>query len=340
MIKIIFDVPAENGGAMSILNQYYKYAIQDKENKYIFILSTPHLEQVNNVTVKNYPWIKKSWFHRLFFDIFIARIIVKKSDATELLSLQNMRIPGVRIKQTVYLHQALPFIKKKYSFFENKKLWVYQNIIGKLIKTSIKKADKIIVQSEWLKNIILNDQIVIDERRISIEKPNINDSYLKQFDYKKEENFSSFFYPSSAEDYKNHEVLINAATDLVKKKEKTFLIFFTINKQELKVDLQRKIEENSLPIVFLGNLTSNEVFLYYSKSVLVYPSILESFGLPLLESSLCNCVILAANEFYAKEILEEYKNKYLFDYNDFLSLSNLMANQINNGHKNYIKEKE
>ena len=66
---MVFDVPADSGGALTILNQYYDKAVKDTENEWIFIISTPILKSKMNVKVVNFPWVKKSWFHRLYFDI-------------------------------------------------------------------------------------------------------------------------------------------------------------------------------------------------------------------------------------------------------------------------------
>ena len=75
---MVFDVPAESGGALTILNQYYDTAIKDKENDWVFVVSTPELKETDNVKVLNYPWIKKSWFHRLYFDKLVANKLVDK----------------------------------------------------------------------------------------------------------------------------------------------------------------------------------------------------------------------------------------------------------------------
>lgn len=55
---MVFDVPADSGGALTILNEFYKKALEDDKNEYIFVLSVIKLEEKNNVKVINYPWIK------------------------------------------------------------------------------------------------------------------------------------------------------------------------------------------------------------------------------------------------------------------------------------------
>ncbi|HOA81141.1 MAG TPA: glycosyltransferase, partial [Defluviitaleaceae bacterium] len=78
--------------------------------------------------------------------------MVKKYKPDKVLSLQNTIIPKVKkAKQEVYIHQSLPFVEYKFRFKENTGLWIYQNIIGRMIIRSIKKADHVIVQTEWMK---------------------------------------------------------------------------------------------------------------------------------------------------------------------------------------------
>ena len=50
---MVFDVPAEYGGALTILNQYYNTAIKDKENEWIFVVSTPKLKETDNIKILN-----------------------------------------------------------------------------------------------------------------------------------------------------------------------------------------------------------------------------------------------------------------------------------------------
>ena len=113
---MVFDVPAEYGGALTILEQYYDKAVGDTNNQWVFIVSTPNLQERGNIRVLRYPWIKKSWFHRLYFDNFIARKIVEEYQPDEVLSLQNVIIKKLKVKQTLYLHQPLPFKKEIWYF--------------------------------------------------------------------------------------------------------------------------------------------------------------------------------------------------------------------------------
>jgi len=148
---LVMDVPAEHGGALTILKQFHQKALEDNSNKWVFITSIPALEETNHVKNVRFPWVKKSWFHRLYFDKVVAPRLVSRYNADEILSLQNVVVPNVNVPQTLYVHQPLPFIDRRFTLKENKTFWIYQNVIDKMIFKSMRKADKIIVQTNWMK---------------------------------------------------------------------------------------------------------------------------------------------------------------------------------------------
>jgi glycosyltransferase involved in cell wall biosynthesis len=184
---MVFDVPAESGGALSVLNDFYGEYKFDQKNEYIFVVSRPELKETNNIKVFRFPWVKKSWIHRLYFDHFIAPKLIKKYKVDEVLSLQNIIIPHTKVYQRVFIHNALPFSEYRFSFREDKLLWIYQNIIGKKIIKSIKKADFVIVQTNWMKRILFKNHKVIIDACIKLKKAGI-DNYKVIFTLNGNEN--------------------------------------------------------------------------------------------------------------------------------------------------------
>lgn len=319
---MVFDVPAEEGGALTILRQYYDEAIKNIDHEWIFIISTPVLEEAENVKIINFPWIKKSWAHRMYFDYCVAHKLVQKYKPNEILSLQNMLISGVDVKQSLYIHQALPFSKKRYKISENYKIWMYQNIIGKKIFKSIKKADKVIIQTKWMKDACLKN-IQTDSNKFEIQQPDIK---IKVEKYYNSTNISNieFFYPANGMDYKNHKVIVMAVRELIKQEIKNFNVIFTLRGDETKYieKIYDFVQKEKLPIHFIGKITMDEVYEYYSRSILVFPSFIESFGLPLLEAKMHQAPILAADCPFAHEILDKYENVEFFDPFKTLDLVN------------------
>jgi glycosyltransferase involved in cell wall biosynthesis len=312
---MVFDVPAESGGALSILNDFYQEVVEnDEENiNWIFVLSKPNYKETNNIKILNFSWVKKSWFHRLYFDNFIAPKLVKKYDIDKIFSLQNLIIPRTNVDQILYVHQSIPFADYKFSINENFKLWVYQNIIGKKIYKSIKKANKVIVQTEWMKEASV-EKLGVDKNQIEVIPPEINFKIKETFDLTKNK-MNRFFYPAGVSYYKNHRLIVEVSKLLKEKDINNYEIIFTLNGYESDHinNLFNKVQKNNLPIEFRGRLERKEVFELYAKSYLLFPSYIETFGLPMLEAKLHKTMILASDKPFSHEILDNYENAYFFD---------------------------
>ena len=328
---MVFDVPAVYGGALSVLNDFYNEVSshKDKSINWIFVISKPLLKETDNIKVLRFPYIKKSWLHRQYFDTIVAPKLVKKYKVDKILSLQNVTISKTKVSQIMYLHQPLPFAEYKFSFKENWVFWTYQNIIGKKIIESMKIADQVIVQTEWMKDASIKEAS-ISKQKVHIVPPVINIEN-KDFFINKEESLSTFFYPASAFTYKNHEVIVKACRQLKKETNINFKVIFTLNGNENKniVKLYKEKEREKLPIEFKGRMTREQVFELYTKSILIFPSYIETFGLPLLEAKVHKGLIFASDCAFSHEILDDYDNAYFFNPFEVGDLLSLMKGVLN-----------
>lgn len=338
---MVFDVAAEGGGALSVLIDYYNEFCKDKQNTYIFVLSKPILEQNSNVKILNLPWIKQSWFHRLFFDVFTARLLVEKYKIEKIISLQNIIIPFLDVPQTVLVHNALPFSEYKIKFSDSPKLWFYQNIIGSLIRQSCKKAEGIIVQTNWMKKKVI-EQIKVNGNSIIVRPPVVKISSAGKF-CDTSESRKTFFYPAGAGIYKNHEVIVEACKKLKNENIDDYKIVFSLNGNENYniTRIKSIIDNENLPIHFVGILTKDQVFDFYQKSILLFSSNIETIGLPLLEAMAFNTPIIVADCEYSRNILMSYDKVSFFKPQDsidlkkileeFITISNRLHNREVNG---------
>lgn len=166
---LVYSVAADSGGALSVLMDFYKQFKEKKQNHYYFVVSTPSIEECDNITVLRFPEIKKGWGHRLLFEYIKAPQLVKKYNIDKVFTTTNTIIPFVNKEQVLFLQQCLPFIEYRFSWRESKILWIYQNLIGYLIIKSVKKANKVIVQTNWMKRVVS-----------CITKENINKFHIKK----------------------------------------------------------------------------------------------------------------------------------------------------------------
>jgi glycosyltransferase involved in cell wall biosynthesis len=323
---MVYDIAAENGGAVSVLNYFYERHKNDKANHYYYMLSVLHLDENDNITVINVPKIKNSWISRLAFDYVGVKKYLKKYGIDEVISLQNTIIPCFKGKQTVYEHNALPFSEYRFSLREDRKMWIYQNIIAKFMIHAVKRADHVIVQTEWMKEAV-DRRVKGAGEKTEIQFPKVG--IPKGYRYKKTDK-PIFFYPANGARFKNHRVVIEACEALKKDGYENYEVVFTLNGDETdEISKLYKIStDENLPVRWVGTLPREDVFGWYEKSALVFPSYIETVGLPIYEAENTGSPMILANCEYAKCVAKDYARAAYFDYDDAGALTELMAEYI------------
>ena len=314
---VVNDIAASNGGALSILKDFYSYVKFDTQNEWIFLLGDNYLEETDNIKIVTFPDVKRNKLKKVMFDLFNGAKYINQLNADVVLSLQNIITFGVKSRQIVYIHQVLPFqTVKNFSFFKRAErvFAIYQKIIGKFIVLSAKKADKVIVQTEYMKKLLMSKTKIKADKIVCI-MPNVEilDNYAngKTFDN------HMFFYPTSKAVYKNNECIYNACKILRDRGIDNFEVKLTIE-DDAHVD----------NIKYVGRIPRDEVLVEYSKSTLLFPSYIESFGLPMAEARNIGTVILASDCGFSREVLSRYDNSYFFDYSNPRELADLMEKVI------------
>jgi len=131
-----------------------------------------------------------------------------------------------------------------------------------------------------------------------------------------------FFYPASALPYKNFEVAIQALILLRAQGHHAELVL-TITGMEN--DYARRIMALAKPlgdaVQFCGPISRRSALLMLQQSILVFPSIIETFGLPLLEARKLGSWVIAADTPFARKILDGYRRAHF-----------LLASRVRNLH--------
>ena len=326
---LVYDVAADSGGAATVLKSFYEEFLHDVENEYIFVLSIFELPETDHIRVLNYPWIKKSPLHRLYFDHFAARRLVKKYKADRVLSLQNIELPRAGVPQTVYEHNALPFSEYRFKPWEALRPWMTQQILGRMMKGSIRRAEKVLVQTGWMKREIVR-QCGIPADKVEVKFPPVE--MLPTAPYHLNEECPVFFYPANASAYKNHRTFLEACRLLKQEGYEDYKVIWTVTGEEN--DGIRAIREESealgLPVFFHGQMPRRELFDLYAVSVLVFPSYIETIGLPLLEARSVGAWIIAADCLYARDCVGDYERAEFFPAKDAACLAEMMGKWLKN----------
>lgn len=321
---LVYDVAAQDGGGLFVLTNFYHDVkrLSPENIEWIFVVSQDGFANTEKIQIQKYTSPKKSWLHRLSFEYFEFPKILKREKPDLVISLQNMPVKRYSGKQFTYLHQSLQYCPKRYSFLkkEERGTAIRQHIICGFIKNALPQSDHIFVQTNWIKEAT-QKWIACAEDKITVvpvemKKPEIEGTYTGL-------ETRSFFYPARAEMYKNHSVIIEACKILKEKGVSDFKVLLTINDDNAYAEELKKDAEG-LPIEFIGQVSYKKIWDYYRSSVLLFPSYLETCGLPLLEARAVDSWIIVADMPYAHEALDGYKNLAYFNYTNSQELADRM----------------
>lgn len=327
---VVNDIAASKTGALSILMDFYHYVREhDTQNEWIFLVGAPFIEETERIRVLVMEEVKRSQKNRLKFDLLTGSKFIENLHPDVVFSMQNTltrgkirKADGSRVRQVLYVHQPLGFQKtKRFSFVkkEEREYAVYQYLIGSLIDASVKRASQVIVQTQWMK------EAVQQKTRIAVDKivnilPNVENlsAYRKEcvFDRK------SFFFPSGEILYKNHECVLKAAAILNKRGMTDFHIQFTL--KGLSDVTERIYEDPHHNVEWGGRIPREKVLERYNTDTLIFPSYIETYGVPLAEARQMNTIILASDLPFCHEVLEGYENAYYFNPFQEQELADLM----------------
>ncbi len=334
---VVNDIAASKTGALSVLNDFYNCVLEnDKENEWIFILGDDLLQNKDNVRIILRKDVKAGWINRLKFEILNGAKFLEELKPDVVLSLQNTMPCGYKGRQVLYVHQPLGYQKtKRFSLLKSKEreYAIYQKFISRLIDGSVRKADRVIVQTEWMREAVIKKTGILPSKIVKvmpqIDVPPSSISVVNEGNYTTADakGLNEFFFPAGPILYKNHECILKACEILVGKGITDFTVSFTVTGEEVSY-----LERGNLPQVkYLGKVTRAEVFEKYKYGVLIFPSYIETFGYPPAEARAVGGLVLASDCPFSREVLKDYANAYYFNPFDAVELAELMEATVNGG---------
>lgn len=315
-IIVISGINIVEGGALSIFKDCLKEVVPLYKNEYkvIALVSRKNifsdLKLEDNIEFLEFPKSKKNWLLRCYYEYIYFKKLSKKIKPYLWFSIHDIT-PNVYAEQkVVYCHN--PSFSYKVSLKEamyDKKLFLFSIFYKYLYKINIKENSYVVVQQNWIKKEF---QRIYKINNIIVAPPEVKLGFKAQ---KTTIEKNSFFYPAFPRVFKNFETICEAAEILEKEGIKNFKIYLTINGNENKYseDIVRKYK-NLETIKFIGLLPRSEVLQYYSKvETLIFPSKLETWGLPITEFKNYNKPIILADLPYAHETVGDYDKCIFFN---------------------------
>ena len=325
-IILINATAARSSGALSILNQFVSHISSNDENHYILFVDPDHKEIVQGENIKYIRMDTKSWKRRICWDEYGFQQYVHKNgwQPSLIISFQNtgVRFDG-KIPQLIYYHQPFPVFPKQWSFFNKQErlFFLYKHIYSWFVTRSIHTNVSFVVQIPSIKDAFLK-RFSITEDKVYVIPPEVQaidyaEVSLMQF----ADGKRHFIYPATPLLYKNHQLLLQAL-QLIKSRDvslfkriRLHLTFHENNALGLKeLACNLGVDE---AIVFEGVLPFQQLLSYYkSMDALLFPSYIETFGLPLLEAAGAGIPIVASDLPYAHDVIGGYEGVSFLNYED------------------------
>lgn len=297
----------DRSGALTILRQFVENIPIDANQWIIFISDSVEIVcNMPNVRLVPVSGVKPM-HRRLLWDAFGLKRWLKRNDIRPdaAISLQNTGFSvGANVPKFIYYHQPIPFYYFDWQLFSKREriFWFYKHIYPFFVKLFLSKDTKIFVQLDFIKkgfakcfnhpldNISILSPSVIAPKNCADSEPTTDSIKV--------------FYPASGYFYKNHRVIAEALKYV---DSPDYQVFFTTKPLE---DCRQDNRINYIGVVPYDKVCA----MYRSCDCLVFPSYIETFGLPLLEAAMTGMPIIAADLPYAREVLAGYEGVEFVPY--------------------------
>ena len=255
---------------------------------------------------------------RLRFDYEGCRKILGRMNVKPdlIISLQNTGVACLKDTwQLIYYHQPLPFYPQRWNPLKGteRRMFMYKHIYPWFVKDSIRR-DRVdfVAQIPFIKNGIVRQFGIVPER-VHVFFPDterVEAERLKPYAF--EENTYNFVYPATNMKYKNHVQIVRALKELSGMSKSIcdkVRVHLTLKSGE-NIEIERMITDAGLQnqIVMHGAIDHQQLIeMLNSSHGLLFPSTIETLGLPLLEAAKLGKAIVAADLTYAHQVMGSYE---------------------------------
>ena len=173
---------------------------------------------------------------------------------------------------------------------------------------STKMADHVVTISNFSKETIVKHHHITGDK-ITVAYLCADERFYRAADIAKRPSVSLpedyVFYPANRWPHKNHDVLLQAMVVLRDKYKVRINAVFTGFDQDNGYSIDEKAREYGITdqVLQLGYISEEELaYLYLHARCMVFPSLFEGFGIPLIEAMASGCPVLASDRTSLPEV--------------------------------------
>ena len=329
MLRIVVSaVNLVEGGPLTILRDCLASAAAILPAEWELVALVHRADLINEPRVRliSIPNSKKSWFHRLYWEWFGFKGISRELKPMLWFSLHDITPRVVAPRQAVYCHNASPFyrIGLREALMAPKFL-MFNQFYALLYRVFIRRNYCVIVQQDWLRDEFIRrmGQLPVVVAHPSIRTDEIACTPLPGATF-------VFIYPALPRVFKNIETLCEAAQIMASRGVSGFEVRLTLDGTENRyARWLRKRFGDTAQVRFIGLQTKDEMANHYLEaSAVVFPSKLETWGLPITEAKAQRRPLLVADLPYAREAVGTYDLVSFFPAESAEALADLMQSMV------------
>jgi len=286
--------------------------------------------QLKHVELHEFPRARRRYWNRIYLEYFHFKGFARRNHVTFWLSMHDMTPSLDSVAQAVYCHNPAPFYNISWGGFRMDPTFGLTTFFYKYFYAiNIRRNRYVIVQQNWLREIFAAD-FRLNKSNVIVSHPHVS---AKRIGEKVASGKIVFAYPAFPRVFKNLEVIGEAVSLLEKRGINAFEVHITIDGSENKYARLIKEKYGHLPALrFRGLLPREQVYnLYAMTDALIFPSCLETWGLPISEFKQTHRTIFAADLPYAHETVGTYDKVIFFDPRSGSALADMMEAFIKRG---------
>lgn len=315
---LVLASAAREGGALTIYRQFLSHLVTEVggDHWYLVIDSKMPCPAISGVVYWKVEL--RSWRRRIAFDFCGCAGLCRSHGVWPdvVVSLQNT---GCRLRpapaQIIYYHQSLPFYKQKWNLLDKQEviLFLYSKIYPRFVAATLNERTQVVVQIPFIKRGFVK-RFDFPPDRVHVLFPDMEaiDEAMVPF-YPFQPNAAHFLYPASFFKYKGHSTLIRAVKRIIAAERGILVgkiyIHLTLTREEAP-EIAEEMERAGCESIFVfeGRKAHEELLsMYKSADGLLFPSTVETLGLPLIEAARFGIPIVAADLPYAHEVIGDYE---------------------------------
>lgn len=331
---VVSAVNLNVGGTLTILRECLAYLSELAKHEEYHIVALVHKKELafyDNIEYIELSWPKKRWINRIWCEYVTMKRISKELAPVYLWFSLHDTSPNVKAeRQAVYCHNPFPFYQWKWrELFFNYKIVLFAWFSYFIYRINIHQNKYVVVQQQWIRNkfikmFSLNQEDIIVAPPESLQSVSFPSNIISHREF-------YFFFPSSPNLHKNFEVFCEASRCLEEEVGKeVFQSFITIEGSENRYAEWLKQKWGKVEsLKFIGFMNRDKLYKYYKLSdCLVFPSKVETWGLPITEFMETGKPMLLADLPYAHETAAGSKHTAFFPATDAMALKNEMKRML------------